>query len=47
MNRPNPENLPLRVDSDAPSVLPPSDPFTDDTPLACGVENPEECEACT
>lgn len=23
------------------------DPFTDDTPLSCGVENPEECESCT
>ena len=23
------------------------DPFVDDAPLACGVENPDECEACT
>ena len=23
------------------------DPFDDDTPLACGIENPDECEACT
>lgn len=22
------------------------DLFTDDTPLACGVENPESCESC-
>jgi hypothetical protein len=22
------------------------DLFTDDTPLACGVEDPESCEAC-
>ena len=22
------------------------DPFADDTPLACGLENPEACEAC-
>jgi len=24
-----------------------NDPFDDDTPLACGIENPEECESCT
>jgi hypothetical protein len=23
------------------------DPFADDTPLACGLENPDECEACS
>lgn len=23
-----------------------ADPFTDDTPLVCGVENPEPCESC-
>jgi hypothetical protein len=22
------------------------DPFADDEPLACGVENPETCESC-
>ena len=22
------------------------DPFLDDTPLACGIENPESCESC-
>ncbi len=22
------------------------DPFADDEPLVCGVENPDECEAC-
>ena len=22
------------------------DPFQDDTPLECGLENPEECESC-
>ena len=22
------------------------DPFEDDTPLECGLEDPEECEAC-
>ncbi len=22
------------------------DPFADDTPLECGVENPESCESC-
>ena len=24
----------------------PYDPFADDEPLACGVENPEACESC-
>ena len=24
----------------------PPDLFDDDTPLACGLESPEECEAC-
>ena len=23
------------------------DPFADDTPLACGLENPDACEACS
>lgn len=23
------------------------DPFADDTPLVCGLENPEICESCT
>lgn len=23
------------------------DPFNDDTPLACGVENPDQCDSCT
>ena len=23
-----------------------SDPFEDDAPLVCGVENPETCESC-
>lgn len=23
-----------------------SDPFDDDEPLACGVENPEMCDSC-
>ena len=23
-----------------------SDPFDDDTPLECGIENPDGCEAC-
>lgn len=23
-----------------------SDPFTDDEPLACGVEDPETCDSC-
>lgn len=22
------------------------DPFDDDTPLACGIENPDHCESC-
>lgn len=26
---------------------PTPDPFDDDTPLACGIENPEQCESCT
>ena len=47
MNQPNPKNLPLEVDEPAPSVLPPLDPFADDTPLVCGIENPDDCEACT
>lgn len=24
----------------------PTDPFEDDVPLACGIENPEACESC-
>ena len=23
-----------------------TDPFADDTPLVCGIENPEHCESC-
>lgn len=23
------------------------DPFADDTPLTCGIENPEQCDSCT
>ena len=30
-----------------PAMLPVhADPFTDDEPLTCGVENPETCESC-
>ena len=24
----------------------PVDPFDDDTPLSCGIQNPEICESC-
>lgn len=29
-----------------PIGLPSLDPFDDDEPLACGVENPEACDSC-
>lgn len=28
-------------------AVPAPDPFEDDAPLACGLENPEVCESCT
>lgn len=28
-------------------AIPAPDPFADDTPLTCGLENPEVCESCT
>ena len=35
-----------RVEKDlAPKLVVP-DPFADDEPLACGVENPEACDSC-
>ena len=29
-----------------PAELLDSDPFDDDTPLVCGIENPDTCESC-
>ena len=31
---------------DGPDVDEWDDPFDDDTPLVCGLENPETCESC-
>lgn len=40
----------IMTDPDEPSVRVINsavDMFTDDTPLACGIENPDICESCT
>ena len=42
----DPERTALAQQEDEFPAVGEGNPFEDDTPLTCGVENPETCEAC-
>ena len=46
MSPDDPDVMRVRNDLADDFVVPEGDPFEDDTPLVCGIENPEYCDTC-